>query len=69
MSTLAFYREQAARCRKEALVASLANVRALNTDAALAWDAMADRLVRTESHREMNEAAKARGSETFTLTV
>ncbi|GAA4041178.1 hypothetical protein GCM10022281_22700 [Sphingomonas rosea] len=59
MSTLPFYREQAAACRSRAEASTLANVRTLNLEAAEAWEAMADRLTRTMVHRDANEAARA----------
>jgi hypothetical protein len=60
VSTLTFYREQAARCRSDADAATLENVRHRNAEAALAWEAMAERLLRTNAHRDSNEAAKAK---------
>lgn len=59
MSTLEFYAERAAQCRRDAEASTLTNVRQRNLDAAEAWDAMADRLVRTNAHREANEEARA----------
>lgn len=59
MSTLQFYAERAADCRKQAEAASLENVRARQLEAAEAWEAMADRLTRTNAHREANEVARA----------
>lgn len=58
MSTLEFYTERAAECRRDAAAASLENVRRRNLDAATAWDAMAERLLRTNAHREANEAVR-----------
>lgn len=58
MSTLEFYAERAAQCRREAADASLDNVKRRNLDAAAAWDAMAERMVRTNAHRDANEAAR-----------
>ncbi|WP_300973898.1 hypothetical protein [Sphingomonas sp. LHG3406-1] len=59
MSTLEFYAERAAECRRNADASTLDNVRQRNLDAASAWEAMADRLVRTNAHREANEVARA----------
>ncbi len=58
MSTRTFYTERAAECRRDADAASLANVKQRNLDAAMAWDAMAERLSRTEAHREANLAKR-----------
>ena len=58
MSTLQFYAERAAECRRDADAASLENVKRRNLDAATAWEAMADRMVRTNAHRDANEAAR-----------
>lgn len=58
MSTRTFYTERAAECRRDAEAASLSNVKQRNLDAALAWDAMAERLSRTEAHREANLAKR-----------
>ena len=58
MSTKVFYNERAADCRRDAAAASLENVRQRNLDAATAWDAMAERLSRTEAHREANLAKR-----------
>jgi hypothetical protein len=59
MSTLEFYTERAAHCRNEADQSTLHNVKERNLHAALAWEAMADRLHRTNAHREANAAARA----------
>jgi hypothetical protein len=58
MSTLQFYAERAAECRRDADAASLENVKKRNLEAAIAWEAMADRLERTNAHRDANEAAR-----------
>lgn len=58
MSTMQFYEERAAECRREAEAATLANVRQRHLDAALAWDGMADRIARTNAHREANQARR-----------
>jgi hypothetical protein len=58
MSTLQFYAERAAECRRDADAASLENVKQRNLDAAIAWEAMADRMTRTNAHRDANEAAR-----------
>ena len=64
MSTLEFYAERAAQCRRDADAASLENVKKRNLEAAMAWEAMADRLQRTNAHRDANEAAReARSAE------
>ena len=60
MSTLQFYQEQAAQCRRDAAKATLGNVRERNERAAEAWDTMAGRLTRMVEQREINETAKAR---------
>lgn len=58
MSTLQFYAERAAQCRRDADEASLENVKRRNLEAAEAWEAMANRLERTNAHRDANEAAR-----------
>lgn len=57
--TLDFYLARAAECRADADKAPLANVRERNLRAAAAWDAMADRAIRTEQQRADEEARKA----------
>ena len=42
----------------DAAAASLENVKRRNLEAAEAWEAMADRLERTNAHRDANEAAR-----------
>lgn len=59
MSTLAFYTEQAADCRRQAEAAGLDNVRDRCLSAAAAWDNMADRARRTQKLRAVEEARKA----------
>ena len=59
MSTLKFYTERAADCRKQAEVSSLENVRVRCLNAALAWDGMADRVRRTQAYREEDAVRKA----------
>ena len=59
MSTIQFYNDRAAQCRRDAETSTLDNVRRRNLDAADAWDAMAERLNRTNAHREANEAVRA----------
>lgn len=59
MSTLNFYNEQAAQCRAEADLTSLANVRERCLSAASAWDSMADRVRRTQTYRVEDAARKA----------
>ena len=58
MSTIHFYEERAAECRREAEAATLANVRQRHLDAATAWDGMAERIARTNAHREVNQARR-----------
>ena len=55
MSTLAFYNERAAACRREASAATLSNVRDRSLSAAVAWDNMADRVRRTDVFRAEND--------------
>jgi hypothetical protein len=59
MSTLKFYNERAAACRREADETRLVNVRERSLNAALAWDDMAQRVLRTQTYREEDEARKA----------
>ncbi len=59
MSSLQFYTERAADCRREANVASLVNVRDRCLSAAAAWDNMADRVRRVQTHQVQNAAHKA----------
>jgi hypothetical protein len=63
MTTLEFYTERAAQCRRDADETTLDNVRERNLNAASAWDAMADRLHRTMAHKEANAAARAANDE------
>ena len=58
MSTLEFYTERAADCRRDADASSLENVRQRNLSAADAWEAMAVRVRRAQEQRAVNEAAK-----------
>ena len=58
MSTLQFYAERAAECRRDADAATLDNVKQRNLDAAVAWEAMAERMNRTIAHREANQARR-----------
>lgn len=61
MTTLAFYRQQAARQQAEADQAILVNVRALAQTAANAWTALGDRLERhtaTKLAREGRERSR-----------
>ena len=58
MTTLQFYIERAADCRRDADQSTLENVRLRNLNAAEAWDAMALRLRRAQEQREVNDAAK-----------
>lgn len=59
MSTLQFYTERAADCRRQADATNLENVRARCLSAAHAWDDMADRVRRTQVYREEDAARKA----------
>lgn len=59
MSTLKFYTERAADCRRQADATNLENVRARCLSAADAWDDMADRVRRTEVYRREDAARKA----------
>ena len=61
MSTLEFYTERAADCRRQAEGTSLENVRARCLNAANAWDDMADRVRRTQAYRMEDAARKAGG--------
>jgi hypothetical protein len=58
MTTLQFYTERAADCRRDADQSTLENVRLRNLTAADAWDAMALRVRRAQEQRDVNEAAK-----------
>ena len=51
-TTLEYYIERADQCRREADGTDLANVRERCLRAAEAWDAMADRVRRTDAYRE-----------------
>jgi len=59
MSTLQFYTERAADCRRQADVTNLENVRARCLNAADAWEEMADRVRRAQIFREGDAARKA----------
>ena len=58
-ATIDFYRVQAEKCRAEAGEATLTQVRDRNLRAAAAWQAMADKLVRTEEFRAEKERIAA----------
>ena len=58
-TTRDFYVARAAEARAEAAKAELFNVRERNLRAAAAWDAMANRALRTEQQRAEHEARKA----------
>jgi hypothetical protein len=62
MSTLDFYLERAAQCRREAEGTALANVKARSLSAAEAWDAMAARLRKTQIYRDGDADRKAAAS-------
>jgi hypothetical protein len=59
MSTLQFYTERAADCRRQADATDLENVRARCLSAASAWESMADRMRRNQVYREEDAARKA----------
>ncbi len=59
MSTLDFYLERAAQCRRDAEGTSLLNVKARSLSAAEAWDAMAARLRKTQVYRDGDADRKA----------
>ncbi|HSR00267.1 MAG TPA: hypothetical protein VLM36_10155 [Sphingomicrobium sp.] len=59
MTTLEFYTERAADCRRQASASTLVNVRDRCLSAAAAWETMADRVRRTEAFKADNEARKA----------
>ncbi len=59
MTTLEFYTERAADCRRQASTSTLVNVRNRCLSAAEAWETMADRVRRTEAFKADNEARKA----------
>lgn len=59
MSTLQFYNDRAADCRREADASNLVNVRERCLSAAEAWDHMADRVRRTETFRAEDAARKS----------
>jgi hypothetical protein len=58
MSTLDFYNQRAADCRRDADLTRLVNVRDRCLSAALAWDNMADRVRRTQDYRVEDAARK-----------
>jgi hypothetical protein len=58
MSTLEFYSQRAAECRAEAQGSRLVNVRDRCLSAASAWDAMADRVRRSQVFRHADAARK-----------
>ena len=59
MSTLKFYTEQAEDCRAQASAAGLVNVRDRCSNAAQAWDGMADRVRRTDTYRASDAERKS----------
>jgi hypothetical protein len=59
MSTLEFYNQRAADCRRDADLTPLVNVRDRCMSAASAWDEMADRVRRTQTYRVEDAARKA----------
>lgn len=58
-ATTDFYLTQAEKCEAEAASSSLEQVRDRNLRAAAAWQAMADKLLRTETARAEKEQAAA----------
>jgi hypothetical protein len=58
VSTLEFYNQCAADCRRDADLTRLVNVRDRCLSAALAWDNMADRVRRTQTYRVEDAARK-----------
>ncbi len=58
MTILETYLERAAQCRHEAAIATLANVRERSIRAAMAWEAMADQMLLTETYQRANYAAR-----------
>lgn len=54
-----FYADRAAEMRRDAAAANLDNVRDRCLRAAIAWEAMASRALRTERSRAETEARKA----------
>jgi len=58
MSTLEFYNQRAADCRRDAELTRLVNVRDRCLSAAAAWDDMADRVRRTQTYRAEDAARK-----------
>ena len=59
MSTLEFYAERAAQCRRDADAANLPNVREQCVHAAEAWDSMANRARKLQGYRANLAAEKA----------
>lgn len=59
MSTLQFYTDRAAECRRDADATGLANVRERCLSSALAWDNMARRVLQTQAYRDADAARKA----------
>jgi hypothetical protein len=59
MSTLKFYTERAAECRRDASLSRLGSVQARFLSAASAWDDMAERVRRTDTYRAEDAARKA----------
>jgi hypothetical protein len=57
-SQLDFYRARASEARADAEAATLANVKDRCLRAAAAWDAMAARAERSDTHRAQAEAAR-----------
>ena len=59
MSTLEFYAERAAQCRREADAANLPNVKSQCIGAAEAWESMASRARKLQGYRANLAAEKA----------
>ncbi len=53
-----FYLDQAAECGRNALSAPLANQREIQLKAQAAWQAMADRAIKTAAERDRREDAR-----------
>lgn len=53
-----FYLDQAAQCGRNAVAAPLANQREVQLKAQAAWQAMADRAIRTAAGRDRRDAER-----------
>ncbi len=63
-ANLDFYLSQAEKCRAEAEASILTQVRDRNIRAAAAWQAMADKLARTETARAEKSLANSPANDT-----